>query len=151
MSDSLQLHRPLYTRLLCPLLSPRVFSNSCPWSRSMLSVSFSAAPFSFCLQSFQASRSFPVSQLFASGGQIIGGSTSATVLPVNIQSWFPLRLTGFIFQSKWLSRVYSSTKIQKHQFFGSQFSLWTKSHIYIWLLGKIIALAIQTFVHITFI
>ena len=94
MSDFLQLRRLLYTRLLCPVLSPRDFSKSCPLSWSILSVSFSTAPFSFCFQFFQALSSFPVSQHFASDGQIIGGSTSATVLPVNIQSWF-LRIDWF--------------------------------------------------------
>ena len=96
----------------------------------MLSSSSSAALFSSCLQSFPASGSFPMSQLFASGGQSIGTSTSASVLPVNIQGWFLLRLTGLIsLESTELSRVFSSTTIQKHQFFGPQLSLSSNSHI----------------------
>ena len=87
-------------------------------------VSSSVVPFSSCLQSFPASRSSPVSQYFASGGQSIGVSASASVLPMNIQDWFPLGLTGLIsLQSKGLSRVFSSTTVQKHQFFGTQLSL----------------------------
>ena len=88
-----------------------------------------------CLQSFPASGSFPVSRLFTSGGQTIGASASA--LPMNIQGWFPLGLTGFIsLQSKGLSRVFSSTTIWKHQFFGAQSSLWSNSHSLTWLLEK---------------
>ena len=87
--------------------------------------------------SFPASESFQVSQLFASGGQSIGASASASVLLVNIQDWFPLGLTGFIsLQSKGLSRVFSNTTVQKHQFFGAQLSLWSNSHIHTWLLEK---------------
>ena len=89
-----------------------------------------------CLQSFPESGSFPVSQLFASGGQIIGTSVSASVLPMNMSSWFPIGLTGLIsFQSKGLSRVFSNTTI-KPQFFGTQPSLWSNSHIHTWLLEK---------------
>ena len=88
-----------------------------------------------CLQSFPASGSFPVSQLFASGGQSIGAS--ASVLPMNIQDWFPLGLTGLIsLLSKGLSSVFSSTTIWKRQFFSAQPSLWSNSHIHTWLLGK---------------
>ena len=84
-------------------------------------------PFSSCLQSFPASRPFLMSRLFASGGQSIGASASATVLPVNIQDWFPLGLTDLIsLQSKGLSRVFSNTTVQKHQFFGAQPSLWVQ-------------------------
>ena len=92
-------------------------------------------PLLFCLQSFPASGSFPMSWLFTSGGQSIGTSASAPDLPVNIQGWFPLRLTDLISsQSKEFSRVFSSTTIWKHQFFGTQTSLWSNSHICTWLL-----------------
>jgi len=94
--------------------------------------------FSSCLQSFPASGSFPVSQFFASGGQIIGVSASASVLPMNIQDWFPLGWTGWIsLQSKGLSRLFSNTTVQKHQFFSTQLSLWSNSHIHKWLLEKL--------------
>ena len=110
----------------------------------LLTFSSSATPFSFCLQSFPTSGSFPVSQLFASHDQSIGALASASVLPMNIQGWFPLELTGLIsFQSKGLSRVFfSSTVIQKYQFFSFQPSLWFNSHIHSWLLEKNIALTI---------
>ena len=97
----------------------------------------SAAPFFFCLQSFPASGSFQISQFFASGGQNIGAPALASVLPMNIQDWFPLGLTGLIsLLSKGLSRVFSSATIQKYQFFNAQFSLWSNSYIHTWLLGK---------------
>ena len=114
----------------------RVRSNSWPVSQwCYLTISSSAALFSFCLQSFPASGSLPMSQLFTSGGQSIGAS--ASVLPMNIQGWFPLGLTGLIFlQSKRLSRVFSSTTIRKHQFFSTQPSLWSNSHIRTWLWVK---------------
>ena len=103
----------------CPLLSPGVCSNSSPlnqWCHS--TILFSVTPFSFCLQSFPASGSFTMSRLFISGGQSIGAS--ASVLPMNIQSWFPLGLTGLIsLLSTGLSRVISRTTVQKHQFFGT--------------------------------
>ena len=100
-----------------------------------LTISSSAALFSFCLQSFSASGSFPMSRLFTSRGQSIAASASSSVLPVNIQDWFPLGWTGWIFlQSKGLSRVFSNTTVQKHQLFGAQTSLWSNSHICIWLL-----------------
>ena len=131
---------------LYPSLSPRVCSNSGPlswWYHP--TISSSVAPFSFWPQSFPASGSFPVSQLFTSGGQSIGASTS--VLPMNIQGWFPLGLTGLIsLQSKGLSRVFFSTAVQKHQFFSTQTSLQSNFHIYTWLLKKTIALTIRTFV-----
>ena len=121
-----------------PSPSPRVCSNSCPlswWWHPIISSSL--IPFS-CLQSFPASGSFPMSWLFASGGQSIGASASASVLPMNTQDWSPLGLTGLIsFQSKWLSRVFSNTTVQKHQFFGTQFSSQFKYHIHTWLLGKL--------------
>ena len=136
MSNSLQPHGLQHTRLPCPSLSPRVCSNSCPlswWCHP--TISSSVITFSSHLQSFPASGSFPMSQLFTSRGQSIGASVS--VLLVNIQDWFPLGLTGLIpFQSKWLSRVFSNTTVQKHQFFSAQPSLWSSSHIHRWLLEK---------------
>ena len=126
MSDSFQPHGLQHTRLLCPSLCPRVCSNSCPLNQ-----------FSSCPQSFPASGSFPMSQLFASGGQSSGASTSASVLPKNIQSWLPWGLTGLIsLQPKGLSRVFSSTTIWKHQFFGAQPSFLSNFHIHTWLLEK---------------
>ena len=118
MSDSLWSHRLKHARLSCPSLSPRVGSNSCPMSQwCHPTISSSVIPFSSCSQSFPASRSFPMSWLFASGGQIIGASASASVLPMNIQAWFPLELTSLIFlQSEALSRVFSSTTVWKHGF-----------------------------------
>ena len=102
-------------------------------------------PLFLLLQSFPASGSFPVSQLITSGSQSIGAS--ASVLPVNIQDWFPLGLTGLIsLQSKELSRVFSNTTVQNHQLFGAQLSLWSNSHIHTWLTGKTIALTRRTFV-----
>ena len=96
-----------------------------------LTISFSAAHFSFCLQSFPASGSFPMSQFLTSCGQIIGASASTSVLPMNIQGWFPVGLIGLIsLQSKRLWRVFSSTTIWKHQFFSAQLSLWFNSHIW---------------------
>ena len=113
-------HGPQHTSLLCPPLSPGVRSNSCPLSWWCYpTISSSATPFSFCLQSFLVSGSFPISWLFTSGGQSIRASASASVLPMNIQSWFPLGLTDFIsLQSYGLLRVFSSTTVQKHQFFA---------------------------------
>ena len=94
-------------------------------------------PFSSCLQSFPESESFPMSQFFVSGGPSIGASASGSVLPMNIQEWFPLGWTGWIsLQSKGLSRVFLNTAVQKHQFFGSQPSLQSNSHIHTWLLEK---------------
>ena len=105
------------------------------WSHP--TISSSVTPFSSCLQSFPASGSFPMSQLFASGGQSIEASASASVLPMNIQDLFPLGLTDLIsLLSKGLSRVFSSTKIQRHQFFGAQPFLLSSSHIRTWLLGN---------------
>ena len=138
VSDSLWLHGLRCPKLPCPSLSPRVCSNSsplCPWCS--LTISLLVTPSSSCPQSFPASGSFPMSQFFAPDGQSIGVSASASVLPMNIQDWFPLWLTGLIFlQSKGLSRVFSITTIQKHQFFGAQPSLWSSSHIHTWLLEK---------------
>ena len=127
MSDSLPPHGPQHARLPCP--SPSC-SNLCPLSPI---ISSSVFPFSFCLQSFPAPGSFLRNWLFASGSQSIGASVSA-VLPVNIQDWFPLGLTGLIFlKSKRLSRVFSNTTAEKHQFFGALPSLWSKSHIHTWV------------------
>ena len=125
MSTSLRPHGLQQARLPCPSSTPRAYSDSCPLSQwCHPTISFSVIPFSSCLQSFPMSGSFPVSLLFASGGQSIGVSASALVLPMNIQDWFPLGWTGLIsLQSKGLSRVFSNTTIQKHQFFGAQLSL----------------------------
>ena len=104
-------------------------------------------PLSSCIQSFPVSGSFPVSWLFSSGSQSIGVSALVSVLPMNIQGWFPLGLTGLIsLQSKRLSRVFSNITVQKNQFFRAQFSLWPNCHIHTWLLEKTIALTIWTFV-----
>ena len=137
VSDSLWPCGLQHARLPCPSLSPGVCSNSCPLSRWCLpTISPSTTP-SSCPQSFPASGSFPMSQLFTSGGQSIGASTSASVLPMNIQAWFPLGLTGLIaLQSKGLSRVFSDTTVWKPQFFSIQSSLWSNSHICTWLLEK---------------
>ena len=130
---TLQPHGLQHTRLFCPPPPPGVCSNSCPlnwWC--CLTISSSAAPF-FCLQSFPASGSFPMNWLFTSDSQSIEASTS--VLPMNIQGWFPLGLIGLISSlSKGLSRVFSSTTVWKHQFIGAQSSLWFNSHIHTWLL-----------------
>ena len=114
-----------HTRSPCPSPTPGAYSNSCPLSQwCYATISSSVIPFSSCLLSFPASGSFLRSQFFASGGQSIGASTSASVLPMSIQDWFPLRLTGWIsLQSKGLSRVFFNTRVQKHQFFGPQLSL----------------------------
>ena len=116
MSNSLQPHGLQHTRLLCPSPAPGVDLNSCPLSRWCLpTISSSIVPFSSCLQSFPASGSFPMSQLFTSGGQSIGVSALTSVLPMNIQDWFPLWWTGWIsLQPKGLSRVFSNTTVQKH-------------------------------------
>ena len=137
MSDSLWPHGLRDTRPPCPSPTPRACSNSCPsswWCHP--TISSSLVPFS-CLQTFPASESFPMSDVFTSGGQSTGALAFASVLPMNIQGWFPLALTGLIFlQSKGLSRVFSSTTIQKRQFFGAQPSLWSNSYIYSWVLEK---------------
>ena len=108
-----------------------------PWMWCHPTISSSVISFFSFLQSFPASWSFPMSQFFASGGQNIGVSASASVLPLNIQDWFLLGLTGWIsLKSKGLSRVFSNTTVQKHQFFGSHLSFWSSSHIHTWLLEK---------------
>ena len=124
MSDSLQAHGLQHARPPCPSPTPRTCSNSCPYSWWCYpTISSSVIPFS-CLQSFPASGSFPMSWLFTSGGQSNGASASASVLPMNIQDSFPLGLPGLIsWQSKRLSRVFSNTPAQKHQFLGAQLSL----------------------------
>ena len=137
MSDPLWPHGLQHAMLPCLPLSPRVWSDSCPLSQwCYLAISSSVVHFSFCLQYFPALWSFPpMSWFFASGDQSIGASASASVLPMNIQDWFPLGLTGLIsLQFKGLSRLFSSITIQKHQFFSTQPSLWSKSHICTWLL-----------------
>ena len=122
MSSSLSPHGLQRDRPPCPSSTPGIYSNSCPLSQwCHLAISSSVVPFSSRLQSFQVSGFFPVSELFKSGGQIIGVSSSASVLPMNIQDWFPLAWTGSIsLQSKGLSRVFSNTTVQKQEFFGAQ-------------------------------
>ena len=135
VSDCLRLYGLQHARLPCPSPTPGACSNSCPssvWCDP--TISSSVIPFSSYLQSFPASGSFLVSRLFASGGQSIGVSASASVLPVNIQGLFPLGLTGWIsLQSNELSRVFSQFKSINS---GSQLSLWSNSHIHTWLLEK---------------
>ena len=135
MSNSSQPHGLLHARLPCPSPAPGACSNSCSSSQwCHPTISPSLVPFSSCFQSFPVSESFPISQFFASGGQSFGAS--ALVLPMNIQGLFPLRLTGLIsLQSKGLWRVISRIT-QKHQFFSTQLSLWSNSHIHTWLLEK---------------
>ena len=124
VSNSLQPHELQHTRLPCPSPTPKACSNSCPsnwWCHP--TISSSVVPLSSCIQSFPASGSFQMSQFFTSDSQSIGTSASASVLPMNIQDWFPLGLTGLIsLQPKGLSRVFSNTTVQKHQFFGIQLS-----------------------------
>ena len=139
MSNSLWPHRLKHARLFCPPLSLRVCSDSCPLSWwCYLTTSSSAVPFSLCLQSFPASGSFLMSQLFTSDSQSIGAWAwaSASVLAINIQASFPLGGTDLILQAKGLSRVFSNNTVQKFQFFGIQPSLWSNSHIQTWLLEK---------------
>ena len=148
MSNSLWIHELQHTRPPCPSPTPGVHSNSCPLSqRCHPTISSSVVPFSFCPQSFPASGSFQMSQIFASGGQSIGASASTSVLPKNTQDWSPLGWTSWIslvaaaaegwtgwisLQSKGLSRVFSKTTAQKHQFFGAQLSSQSNSHIHVW-------------------
>ena len=136
-SDSLSPHGLQHARPPCPSPTPGDYSNSCPLSwRCHPTISSSVFPFS-CSQSSPASGSFQMSQLFASAGQSIGVSASASVLPMNIQNWLPLERTSWIsLRSKWLSRIFSNTTVQKHQFFRAQLSLWPNSHIHMWLLEK---------------
>ena len=136
-----------HARPPCPSPIPAVYSNSCSlswWCHP--TISSSVVPFSSCLQSFPALGSFPMIQFFASGSKNTGASALASVLPMNIQDWFPLGLTGFIsLQSKGLSRVFSSTTVRKHQSFHAQPSLWSSSHMYT-TTGSTITLTIWTFV-----
>ena len=138
VSDSLRPHEPQHTRPPCPSPSPRVNPNPCPLSQGCHpTISSSVVPFSSCLQSFPASRSFPMSQFLASGRQSIGIAALASVLPMNTQDWFPLGWAGWIsLQSKGLSRVFSNTTFQNHQFFSAQHSAQSNSHIHTCPLGK---------------
>ena len=137
VSNFLWPHGLQHTRPPCPSPTPGVYSNSRPLSWwCHLTTSSSIVPFSH-LQSFPASRSFQMSQLFTSGGQSIGVSASISVLPMNIQDWFPLGWTDWTsLQSKGLSRVFTKTTVQKHQFFDAQPSSWSDSHIHAWLVEK---------------
>ena len=147
VSYSLQPRGLQHARLLRLSPGPVACSNSCPSSRwCHPTISSSVNPFSSCLQPCPESGSFPISQSFASGGQSIGVLASASVFPMNIQDWVPLRLTGLIsLQSKGLSRVFSNTTVQKHQFHTTQLSLRSNSHPYM-ITGKTIALTRLTFV-----
>ena len=138
VSNSLWPHELQHTRPPCLSPTPGVYPNSCPLSRwCHPAISSSIVPFSSCPQSLPASGSFPMSQLFAWGGQSIGVSASTSVLPKNTQEWSPLGWTGWIsLQSKGLSRVFSNTTVQKHQFFGAQLSSQSNSHIHTWPLEK---------------
>ena len=139
VSDSLWSHGLQHVRLPCPSSTLGACSNSCPLSQwCHPTISSSIIPISSCLKSLPASGSFLMSQLFALGGQSIGASASGSVLPMNIQDWFPLRFTGLIsFQSKGLTSVFPNTTVHKHQFFSAQLSLWSNSHIHTRLLEKL--------------
>ena len=138
VSDSLRPHELQHARPPCPSPTPGVHPNSCAlswWCHP--AISSSVVPFSSCPQSLPAWGSFPMSQLFAWGGQSTGVSASASVLPMNTQDWSPLGWTDWIsLQSKGLSRVFSNTTVQKHQFFGVQLSSQSNSHIHTWPLEK---------------
>ena len=138
VSNSLRPHESQHARPPCPSQTPGVYSNSCPLSQwCHPAISSSVAPLSSCPQSLPASGSFPMSQLFAWGGQSIGVLASASVLPTNTQDLSPSGWTGWIsLQSKGLSRVFSNTTVQKHQFFGTQLSSQSNSHIHTWPLEK---------------
>ena len=138
VSDSLQPHGMQHVRPSCPSPTPRPYSNSWPVSRWLNpTISSFVVPFSSHRQSFTESKSFQMSPFFTSGGKSIGVSASTSVLPMNIQDWFPLGWTGWIsVQSKGLSRVFSNTTVQKHEFFGTQLSLQYNSHTHTWLLEK---------------
>ena len=138
VSDSLWPHGPQHASLPWPSTNPGAYSNSCSSSRWWHpAISSFVIPFSSCPQSCPTSGSFQMSQFFTSGGLSIGVSASASVLPMNSQDWFPLGWTSWISsQSKGLSRAFSNTTVQKHQFFGAQLSLWSNSHIHTWLLEK---------------
>ena len=134
VSDSLRPRGLLHARPPCPLPTPRVYPNPCLLSRwCHPTISSSVIPFCSCPQSFPASGSSQISQLFTSGGQSTGVSPSASVIPMNTQDWSPSEWTGWIsLQSKGLSRVFSNTTVQKHQFFGTQLSLQSNSHKLTW-------------------
>ena len=138
LSNSLQFHESQHARPPCPSPTPWVHLNPCPlsqWCHPVISPS--VIPFSSCPQCLPASGSFQMSQLFSWGGQNTGVSASASVLPMNTQDWSPLGWTGWIsLQSKGLSRIFSNTTIQKHQFFGAQLSSQSNSHIHTWPLEK---------------
>ena len=138
MSDSLWPHELQHARPPCPSPTPRVYSNSCPSSRwCHPAISSFVITFSSCPQSLPASGSFPMSQLFAWGGQCTGASASVSVLPMNTQDWSPLGWTGWIsLQSTGLSTVIFNTTVQKHQFLGTQLSSQSNSHIHTWPLEK---------------
>ena len=138
VSDSLRPHELQHARPPCPSPTLGVYSNPCPLSQwCHPAISSSVVPFSSCPQSLPESESFPMSQLFAWGGQSIGVSASASVLPMNTQDWSPLGWTGWIFlQPKGLSRVFSNTTVQKHQFFSAQLSSPSNSLIHTWPLEK---------------
>ena len=145
VSYSLQPHGLQHARLPCPSPTPGVYSNSCSSSQwCHPTFSSSVVPVSSHLQSFSASGSFPMTQFFTSGSRSTGVTASVSVLPMDIQDWFPLVWTGWIsLQSKGLSRVFSNTTVQKRQFFSTQLSLYSNSHM---TTGKTIALTRQTFV-----
>ena len=130
VSNSFQSHGLQHTRHSWPSPTPGAYSNSCLLSQwCHPTISSSVILFSFCLQSFPASGSFQMSQFFGSSAQSIGVSTSTSVLPKNIEDWFPLKWTGWIsLESKGLSRVFSNTTVQKHQILGTQLSLWSNSY-----------------------
>ena len=129
VSDSLWPHESQHARPPCPSPTPKFTLSR--WCHS--AISSSVLPFSSCPQPLRASEAFPMSQLFTWGGQSIGVSPSASVLPMNTQDWFPLGWTGWItLQSKWFSRVLSNTTVQKHQFFSAQLSSQSNSHIHTW-------------------
>ena len=138
VSDTLRPHESQHARPPCPSPSPGMHSNSCLsswWCHP--AISSSAVPFFSCPQSLPASESFPMSQLFAWGGQSIGVSALASFLPKKSRGWSPLEWTGWIsLQSKGLSRGFSNTTLQKHQFFGTQLSSQSNSHIHTWPLEK---------------
>ena len=138
VSDSFRPHESQHARPTCPSPTPGVYPNPCPsslWCHP--AISSSVIPFSSCPQYLPASESYPMNQLFAWGGQSTGVSALASFLPKNTQGWSPLGWTGWIsLQSKGLSRVFSSTTVQKHQFFGAQLSSQSNSHVHTWLLEK---------------
>ena len=138
VSDSFRPHEPQHARPPCPSPTPRVYPNPCAlswWCHP--AISSSVIPFSSCPQSLPASGYFPMSQLFRTSGQSIGVSASASVPPMNTQDWSPLGWTGWIsLQSKGIARVFSNTTVQKHQFFNTQLSSQSNSHIHTWTLEK---------------